>query len=68
MATLFINNWQGEETDWITVTPQNPAETDSSAFDEGIATGFSVPKERTERFISDMTRVLRKYNIPFEVC
>lgn len=62
---LYITVWSGEETDWITCTPNDPRECDSSQFDEGICTGFKVANHNTEQFISEYMVLLRRFGIEF---
>ena len=64
---LYLRVWQGEDTDWITVTPQNPDETDSSEFDEGVCTGFKVPNYNTQQFISEYLTLMNRWGIVVNV-
>lgn len=61
MTTLYLRVWEGEETNWVTLTPADPRTTDSSCFDEGIATGFDIPASKTNKFLTDLQTLLGKY-------
>lgn len=61
MRKIFLRVWQGQDTDWITLTPINPDSNDSTKFDEGECTGFVVSCDKTEDFVNDLTVVLHKY-------
>lgn len=64
---LYLTVWDGEETDWITVTPQHHDDADSSQFDEGVCTGFKVPQKQTRAFITDFLVLANKYGIVVNV-
>lgn len=62
---LYIRVWEGEgdETDWVTLTPDNPDECDSSEFDEGMCTGFHVPYYNTKQFISELIALMNRHQV-----
>jgi len=64
---LYLRVWVGEDTDWVTVTPNNPDDCDSSEFDEGICTGYLVPNSKTQDFITDYLAVMNKYSVTVNV-
>ena len=57
---IYLTVWYGDEINWITVTPQHPYDEDSSYFDEGVCTGFKVAVDKTDSFVADYCKLMRK--------
>jgi len=66
MSTLYLHVWTGDETDWITLTPNDPKECDSSEFDEGKCTGFNIPCNQTGHFIHELRKLLKGYKVEIQ--
>lgn len=60
---LHLTNWQGDETNWITLTVFSPDDTDSEQFDEGVSVGFHVPVEQTQEFVAAFLILMTKVGV-----
>jgi len=58
---LYLRVWQGDETDWVTLTPDNPDMEDSENFDEGQCTGFYV--KHSTSFVTELLALCNRYGV-----